>query len=298
MGGAVPAKTVEVDDPSLPPMGARASTRLSAPLQVNSTCADRAAEAMPPGICGAVRRDGRCARFVVDNVISEADAKELRGMMDWLLEEIWGGGFGPPSVIDLHQGSISYKDSFVDLGAFMDFKSMDFEKAQIDAYTRVRTVIRSKISELFGPPPEALLYDMHFFSHINASKTAQTEHDEYWHSHIDTQQYGTFEYTALLYLGSQHDEFEGGTFIFEGEGGASVEPRMGRLVIFTSDSEHPHRVVQVSRGIRTTLTSAFTCSQEKAESIVPWPREGRIGGYHGAGKEGKPEEPTKETVTE
>lgn len=47
---------------------------------------------------------------------------------------------------------------------------------------------------------------MSFFSHINSSKTAQTVHDEYWHSHIDTEQYGTFAYTSILYLNTQGQE--------------------------------------------------------------------------------------------
>ena len=47
---------------------------------------------------------------------------------------------------------------------------------------------------------------MSFFSHINSSKTAETLHDEYWHSHIDTEQYGTFAYTSILYLNTQGED--------------------------------------------------------------------------------------------
>ena len=77
---------------------------------------------------------------------------------------------------------------------------------------------------------------MTFFSHINASKTAQTVHDQYWHSHIaagiisvmpaarrllevrqlefmsctkDTEQYGTFAYTVLLYLNTEAQDARG-----------------------------------------------------------------------------------------
>merc|ERR1739847_41134 len=115
---------------------------------------------------------------------------------------------------------------------------------------------------------------MAFFSHINASKSAQNIHDEYWHKHIDTEQYGTFDYTTILYLGN-HRGFDGGEFVFDGVDGAgdvAVQPRHGRLVVFSSDAENPHHVHKVSRGVRIALTSAFTCNAEKAASIEPFPK--------------------------
>ena len=51
----------------------------------------------------------------------------------------------------------------------------------------------------------ALLQDLTFFSHINSSKVAKNIHDEYWHRHIDAEQYGTFAYTTLLYLSTAQD---------------------------------------------------------------------------------------------
>ena len=30
-------------------------------------------------------------------------------MLSWLVAEAWGGGKGPPSVVDLHSETISYK---------------------------------------------------------------------------------------------------------------------------------------------------------------------------------------------
>ena len=61
----------------------------------------------------------------------------------------------------------------------------------------------------------------------------------------------------------------------EGEGGghggssdstpvATVDPRRGRLVLFTSGSEHPHRVSRVTAGVRLALTIAFTCDESAA----------------------------------
>ncbi|CAE7676503.1 ogfod3, partial [Symbiodinium pilosum] len=158
------------------------------------------------GLCGSPRRSNGCARFVLDGVIPAAEVQELAKLLQWLVSEAWGAGSGPPSVVDLHAETISYKDNFVNLTMFMEFKSLKFSQKQVAAYQAVRRVLREQLSRLFGVPLEGLQHDMTFFSHINGSKTAQTTHDEYWHSHIDTEQYGTFAYTVLLYLNTADDD--------------------------------------------------------------------------------------------
>jgi len=244
---------------------------LGEPLLANVTCAAHGVE----GACGAPRTHGRCARFVLDDAVPEADAQVLRKMIEWIMEEAWGGGSGPPSVVDLHQGSISYKEQFIELAALMEFKQISFTEEQKATYQRVRQALRGIVSRQFGIPENDLLHDFSFFSHINGSKEANTIHDEYWHQHTDTEQYGTFEYTSLLYLSTLREDFDGGEFVFEssgtqeGERAVAVEPRFNRLVAFTSDAENPHRVEKVSRGIRIALTAAFTCSAEKADAMGP-----------------------------
>ena len=43
-----------------------------------------------------------------------------------------------------------------------------------------------------------------------------------------------------------------------------VEPRKGRLSCFTSGTENPHRVTQVTSGERLAMTIAFTCDPDEA----------------------------------
>jgi len=262
-----------------------ASVEVPAPMQFNVTCSAKAGGdgTGATGLCGNPRRSNGCARFVLDGAIPREKVEILRGMIQWLVDEAWGAGAGPPSVIDLHAETISYKEKFVNLTALMEFKSLNFSQAQVEAYQSVRESLRQRLSEFFGVPIEGLQHDMTFFSHINASKEAKNIHDEYWHTHIDTDQYGTFAYTTLLYLNTQDEDFEGGEFIFEPvvEGdklrrGAAVEPRFGRVVAFTSDAENPHKVLKVTRGTRLALTAAFTCSREKAASIEPFPKTPQI----------------------
>lgn len=80
------------------------------------------------------------------------------------------------------------------------------------------------------------------------------ENDEYWHEHVDTLQYGSFSYTALLYLADGRGaDFDGGDFVFDASHGrpaSRVGPRRGRVVAFSSGAEFPHHVERVTRGDR------------------------------------------------
>lgn len=67
--------------------------------------------------------------------------------------------------------------------------------------------------------------------------------------------YGSFHYTSLLYLTDFGKDFNGGRFVFEdGEEHNktlyTVEPRKGRVSIFTSGAENLHYVEKVTDGSR------------------------------------------------
>jgi hypothetical protein len=203
-----------------------------------------------------------------------------------------------------------------------------------------------------------------FFSRIDAAPPASAN-DEYWHAHVDTLQYGSFDVTTLLYLSDEQEaiatdaefsdflagmtraeydamiakrrseaarvapggrkyssdiletagapdaeleeriraaaevNFRGGAFEFLGAAAAAasagasgkvvcaigdnasaadcgggersdapvdcerlvVHPRRGRVLVFSSGPEHPHRVDKIRQGTRWTSTNAFTCDQ-------------------------------------
>ena len=87
----------------------------------------------------------------------------------------------------------------------------------------------------------------------------------------------------MLYLADGGVDFEGGAFEFLSAGSAqqhaatagggagasgdpiaTIVPSRGKLVLFSSGSEHPHRVTRVTAGTRLALTVAFTCDQRAA----------------------------------
>lgn len=70
----------------------------------------------------------------------------------------------------------------------------------------------------------------------------------------------------MLYLSDYGRDFEGGRFIFidKNSVNATIEPRKGRVSMFTSGSENLHAVEKVTSGTRYALTVSFTCDKEQA----------------------------------
>uniref|UniRef100_A0A1I8JQB9 HSF_DOMAIN domain-containing protein n=1 Tax=Macrostomum lignano TaxID=282301 RepID=A0A1I8JQB9_9PLAT len=69
---------------------------------------------------------------------------------------------------------------------------------------------------------------------VAAAFKLATQHDEYWHSHVDKDTYGSFHYTSLLYLANYAQISRRSTPT--GTSTAFVEPRTGRVSAFTSGS--------------------------------------------------------------
>ena len=78
-----------------------------------------------------------------------------------------------------------------------------YSKENLDAYSSARKKVQAAIGQNFGIDSSLLhLAQPTFFSRLTSDE-AKTPHDEYWHQHVDTNQYQTFDYTALIYLNHQ-----------------------------------------------------------------------------------------------
>jgi len=211
-----------------------------------------------------------CGRLVIDDFASAAEVDEMlalarRGMT-------LGGGAGGPTILDLHSGALSRGDKFVDVWALFNLTQVRetfgpaFSRADVAVYGRLVDRVRETVAARFGLSAPLHLTAPTFFARISGDKPPVIENDEYWHSHIDTLQYGSFAFTTLLYLSDGGGaDFDGGRFTFDEAHGrplAHVAPRRGRLVLFSSGAEFPHRVEQVTRGERFAVTIAFTCRAE------------------------------------
>jgi len=205
-----------------------------------------------------------CGRVVVDGFASAEEVVALAGIAARGMA--LGGGAGGPTILDLQSGALSYKDKFIDVWmAFNASGTRAFQRSEVAVYAELVERIR-RLAEATFHAEGLHLTAPTFFSRISSDKPPKIPNDQYWHSHVDAEQYGSFVYTSLLYLTDAGKDFEGGAFQFlRGDRSvADVQPAKGRLVLFSSGAEHPHRVTQVTSGTRLALTIAFTCHPEAA----------------------------------
>lgn len=208
----------------------------------------------------------KCGRAVTDNVVTREEAQVLRRLAERGLA--LAGSEGGASILDLHSGALSMGKQFVNIYRYFgDQIGEVFTQEDFQLYRDVRGRIQAVIAETFGLDASLMyLTKPTFFSRIN-STAAKTQHDEYWHPHIDKVTYGSFDYTSLLYLSDYGSDFTGGRFIFmDQNGNRTVEPRAGRVSFFSSGSENLHRVERVTWGTRYAITVSFTCDPAYAIS--------------------------------
>ncbi|KAM9831770.1 2-oxoglutarate and iron-dependent oxygenase domain-containing protein 3 [Neosynchiropus ocellatus] len=208
----------------------------------------------------------KCGRAVTDSVVTREEAQVLRRLAERGLA--LAGSDGGASILDLHSGALSMGKQFVNIYRYFGDQVKDvFTLEDFQLYKEVRKRIQAIIAETFGLDQNLMhLTKPTFFSRINCT-TAKTQHDEYWHPHIDKVTYGSFDYTSLLYLSDYGSDFTGGRFIFmDQNGNRTVEPRAGRVSFFSSGSENVHRVEKVTWGTRYAITVSFTCDPAHAIS--------------------------------
>ncbi|XP_066250554.1 2-oxoglutarate and iron-dependent oxygenase domain-containing protein 3-like [Euwallacea similis] len=203
----------------------------------------------------------KCGRFISDRIITEYEADILL----WLAKRgmSLGGSNGGATIMDLHSGALSYGENFINF--YKSMKTNFITPTDLKIYRSVREKIQRAIAESFGLDTTKLfLTHPTFFSRLTG-KAAVSIHDEYWHVHVDKHTYESFHYTSLLYLNDYSKDFQGGRFIYldSPQANVTVEPRKGRVSMFTSGAENPHFVEKVTEGERFAITISFTCDQNK-----------------------------------
>jgi hypothetical protein len=209
-------------------------------------------------------RPAVCGHVVLDSFASPDEVHDLRAIASAGMAH--GGGAGGPTVLDLSSGALSLGTNFISLWHKLNTTGAPpiATASQLDTLERVYGRIGAAASRAFGASGLRLTSPT-FWSRLDGAQPARTQHDEYWHPHVDTAQYGVFAYTALLYLADHGTDFSGGHFEFvDLPRDGRVLPARGRLLLFTSGAENRHRVTRVTAGRRLTLTVPFTCDPSAA----------------------------------
>lgn len=206
-----------------------------------------------------------CRRFVSDTTVSQQEADDMLRIFHKFLE--YGGSPNGVSILDLHSGALSKGDKFINVNEVKQLKSLLTED-DLNKFRVIKEKIRFTISNFFMVDPDKIYLTFPtFFSKLENKEPANI-HDEYWHKHVDKETYETFHFTSLLYLSDYKKDFEGGRFIFiDDNKHVAVEPRKGRLSIFTSGSENTHHVERVVNGSRYAMTISFTCDEKQSSHI-------------------------------
>lgn len=219
-----------------------------------------------------------CGRAVVDGAFSSLDIAKLRETVEKGMSE--RKAIGGPTILDLNTGFIRDSTGVENLFA----RDNDIYTAEEFAhYGTIIERLRQSIVDTFNMTSGELFFTAPtFFTRIDMSKNWQPQemHDEYWHVHADMTNTNHYHYSGLLYMSTYGEDFSGGRLSFvKGDGDNSeqcssdqcaearlgdenaemiVEPKPGRLVIFSSGEENPHRVEPVLSGQRFVLSFWFT----------------------------------------
>lgn len=204
----------------------------------------------------------KCGRFMSDRIVTNAEAEALLKLARNGIA--LGNADGGAAILDLHSGALSDGKGFINVYA-LEAAQKIFTAAEMTVYKVVKTKIQHAIAHNFNIDVESLfLTHPTFFSKLTNGEP-KTLHDEYWHPHVDKETYESFHYTSLLYLSDFGQDFSGGRFLFiDPKQNVTLEPRKGRVLMFSSGEENVHFVERVNTGTRYAITVSFTCDATKA----------------------------------
>lgn len=201
----------------------------------------------------------RCKRVSIERLVTADECDLLTSSISAVFGD--RGGSGPPSIIDLSSGAMSYGTKFVDAYRLQAGPLLSQEAETV--YVSVMKRLRERVAQEFDLPVSYHTAPT-FFNRINGSRPVLTENDEYFHDHIDKNVYPNFDVTGLVYCSDQGNDFDGGDFVFVDKDSVTrVQPKKGLVLLFSSGEENVHRVEKVSRGLRWTLTCSFCCRPDK-----------------------------------
>lgn len=208
-----------------------------------------------------------CGRYFSDFIMNEEDTDLLLGIANKGFS--YGESSGGASIFDIYNGVVSKENAFISVKNTLKSQNKKLlTDEEIKGFNKVKDKIVETIKAKFSIDNVYLTKPV-FFSKIT-NKDAKTMHDEYWHEHVDKDQYEGFHYTTLVYLNGHQHEYMGGRFYWRNLADnttLSHEPNKGRVSVFTSGSENKHYVEKVLSGVRYAVTIPFTCNEKLAINI-------------------------------
>ena len=211
-----------------------------------------------------------CGRRVVDGLFSEEDIDRLKTIVKKGMQT--RPKLGGPTILDINTGFIRDTKGLDNLFAKANAREI-YSEDDFSHYGSIISRLREAVMNHFRLSVLSFTTPT-FITRLdgNASWTPDGVHDEYWHVHADRNNTDHYHYSGLLYLNNYIEDFTGGLLHFfspidHSLAELTVEPRSGRVVMFTSGPENPHAVERVTSGERFVLSFWFTCNVAKAFEI-------------------------------
>lgn len=236
----------------------------------------------------------QCGRKVVDGIFSTKDIEQLHRIVEKGMSH--RDSLGGPTILDINTGYI--RDS-AGLENLFSRSQAVFSDNDFGHYGRIISKLKQAVMQTFEL--EKLYFTAPtFITRLDGTNNWEPQqiHDEYWHPHADHNNTPHYHYSGLLYMSTHNEHFTGGKFHFIdnkfslfGDGSnvdlksqqqdsssslatptekdieLTVEPRAGRVVMFTAGHENTHYVERVLSGQRFVLSFWFTCDPRREFEI-------------------------------
>lgn len=205
-----------------------------------------------------------CLRKVVDGTFTSENINDLKTIANKAVA--MRDDIGGPTIVDINTGYVRDGNGLENLFENGEpvYTDSDFDKyGKIIRQLKQHVMESFQITELYFTAPT-------FITRLDGRPSWQPKeiHDEYWHVHADMNNTKHYHYSGLLYLSTYNVDFIGGRLHFVDRSNHSkslevVEPKAGRMVVFSSGAENTHFVERVTGGQRLVLAFWFTCTPSR-----------------------------------
>jgi hypothetical protein len=235
---------------------ARAATSVEFPQAVPCWNTRAAAHADSPCYCAT---GAASVRHVQRNFLSAEEVALVRRLAQVGMQP-FPASLDGPTIMDPDLGLV------LGPGAKQASIGERFSDADIAAYARVMAKTHDAVAAVHGIPRGKLFHTAPTFiarlSGGSGGGGGGHVHDEYWHLHADKNNTEHYDVSALVYLSTAGEEFEGGVFEFHDANDVvtALRPEAGMFLTFRSGPENAHRVTRVTQGVRLAFSTWWTCA--------------------------------------
>lgn len=196
-----------------------------------------------------------CFRHYTDFLINPDEAEIIRNIAINAFKK--GQSAGGASIIDITSKTV------IDKGILRYERDDFFSDNDIKIILNLKTKIIKHLSEKFGIKKFYTTKPI-FFSKLNNQEPI-LPHDIYWNRHTDKNIFKSTQFIAHVQLSTYLLEFKGGRFNFINTDNytmTSIQPKLGRILFYTSGGENEYYIERVEYGESLSLTIPFTCNSQ------------------------------------